>query len=200
MFTGIVQEIGLVSHKEETDAGITLEINTSSRFLKDLNIGASIAVNGVCLTVINFSKNKVSFDVIPETLRVTNLKFISKGSEVNLERSLKFGDEVGGHILSGHVSCTGYSNLIYKEEEVELLIECPEAWVKYIFLKGYVAINGASLTVAKKTDNSFSVFLIPETLNATNLSKISDKDLLNVEVDQTTYAAVKALEFRNEEN
>lgn len=196
MFTGIVQEIGLVSKKTETSSGITLEVKATPKFLKNLTVGASIAVNGVCLTVTNFSKDNISFDVIPETLRVTNLNYISEGSKVNLERSLKFGDEVGGHILSGHVSCTGISNLVYAEEEVELIIECPTEWIKYIFHKGYVAVNGASLTVAKVTDNSFSVFLIPETLNATNLSKISDKDLLNIEIDQTTYAAVKALESR----
>ena len=196
MFTGIVQEIGLVSQKTETGSGITLEITSTPKFLKDLNIGASIAVNGVCLTVTNFSKDNIFFDVIPETLRVTNLNLVSEGTKVNLERSLKFGDEVGGHILSGHISCTGVSNLVYAEEEVELVIECPSEWIKYIFHKGYVAVNGASLTVAKVTDSSFSVFLIPETLNATNLSKVSDKDLLNIEIDQTTYAAVKALESR----
>ena len=112
MFTGIVQEIGIISKKEETDSGISLEINTSEIFLEKLEIGASIAVNGVCLTVIKFSKANVMFDVIPETLRVTNLNNLSKDSKVNLERSLKFGDEVGGHVLSGHVSCTASSNLL----------------------------------------------------------------------------------------
>ena len=194
MFTGIVQDSGRISCKEETDSGIFLEVKTKSGFLKDLSIGASIAVNGVCLTVVKFTEGSVSFDVIPETLRVTNLEFVSEGSEVNLERSLKFGDEVGGHILSGHISCKASSRLVKSKEEIELVVECPEEWNKYILLKGYIAINGASLTIAKKTTNSFSVFLIPETLDATNLSQVSNGDLLNIEIDQSTYATINAAE------
>ena len=170
------------------------KVKTQSGFLKDLSIGASIAVNGVCLTVVKFTEGSVSFDVIPETLRVTNLEFVSEGSEVNLERSLKFGDEVGGHILSGHISCKASSRLVKSKEEIELVVECPEEWNKYILLKGYIAINGASLTIAKKTTNSFSVFLIPETLDATNLSQVSNGDLLNIEIDQSTYATINAAE------
>ena len=194
MFTGIVQDIGLISCKKETGSGIFLEVKTQPGLLKDLKIGASIAVNGVCLTVVKFTEDHVSFDVIPETLRVTNLEFVSEGSEVNLERSLKFGDEVGGHILSGHISCKASSRLVKSQEETELVVECPEEWNKYILLKGYIAINGASLTIAKKTTNSFSVFLIPETLDATNLSQVSNGDLLNIEIDQSTYATINAAE------
>lgn len=200
MFTGIVQEIGIISNKEETESGIRLEIKVSKNFLNNLEKGASIAVNGVCLTVIEFKNDIVSFDVIPETLRVTNIEFLSIDSKVNLERSLKFGDEVGGHILSGHISCRAPSTLISSDDEIELRIHCPKEWIHYIFHKGYVAINGASLTVANKTENSFSVYLIPETLDATNLSDIKEGDPLNIEVDQTTYAAVKAAEARFEEN
>ena len=200
MFTGIVQEIGIISNKEETESGIRLEVKVSKNFLNNLEKGASIAVNGVCLTVIEFKNDIVSFDVIPETLRVTNIEFLSIDSKVNLERSLKFGDEVGGHILSGHISCRAPSKLIRSDDEIELRIHCPKDWIHYIFHKGYVAINGASLTVANKTENSFSVYLIPETLDATNLSDIKDGDPLNIEVDQTTYAAVKAAEARFEEN
>ena len=199
MFTGIVQELGTVTDKEETKAGVRLIVRAAEPFLKDLEIGASISVNGVCLTVVEFTKETISFDVIPETLRITNLEFISVDSQVNLERSLKFGDEVGGHILSGHISCRAPSRLIRKIDEVELVVECPKEWSSYILHKGYVAINGASLTVAKKQECSFSVYLIPETLNATNLSKISDGDLLNIEIDQATYAAIKAAEERLKE-
>ena len=200
MFTGIVQEIGIISNKEETESGIRLEVKVSKTFLNKLEKGASISVNGVCLTVIEFKNDIVSFDVIPETLRVTNIEFLSVDSKVNLERSLKFGDEVGGHILSGHISCRAPSKLISSDDEIELKVECPKEWINYIFHKGYIALNGASLTVANKTEDSFSVYLIPETLNATNLSDIKDGDSLNIEVDQTTYAAVKAAEARLEEN
>ncbi len=199
MFTGIVQELGIVTGKEETGAGARLKVQAVESFLTNLEIGASVSVNGVCLTAIEFTKDTISFDVIPETLRVTNLELISVNSQVNLERSLKFGDEVGGHILSGHISCRAPSRLIKADDEIELLIECPKEWIDYVFHKGYVAINGASLTVANKEEDHFSVFLIPETLNATNLSKIIDGDLLNIEVDQTAYAAVKAAEARLEE-
>ena len=200
MFTGIVQEIGIISHKEETESGIRLEVKVPKTFLNKLEKGASVSVNGVCLTVIEFKNDSVSFDVIPETLRVTNIEFLSIDSKVNLERSLKFGDEVGGHILSGHISCRAPSKLISLDDEVELIVQCPKKWIHYIFHKGYIAINGASLTVANKTEDTFSVYLIPETLNATNLSDIKDGDSLNIEVDQTTYAAVKAAEARLEEN
>ena len=196
MFTGIVQKIGSVEVKELTDAGISLKVQVDKAFLEGIEVGASIAVNGVCLTVVTFDESSVSFDVIPETLRVTNLEEVSVN--VNLERSLKFGDEVGGHILSGHISCKAPGELVKTESETELVIKCPKEWINYILLKGYVSINGASLTVAKKSDESFSVFLIPETLNATNLSEVESGDLLNIEIDQATYAAVKAAESRIE--
>ena len=131
------------------------------------------------------------FDVIKETLRITNLDDIQVGNMVNLERSLRYGDEVGGHILSGHVSCKAKSRLLQNDGEIELRIECPKEWLDFILLKGYVAINGASLTVAKKEKNSFSVFLIPETLSATNLSELAEGSFLNIEVDQSTYSSVK---------
>ena len=131
------------------------------------------------------------FDVIKETLRITNLDDIQVGNMVNLERSLRYGDEVGGHILSGHVSCKAKSRLLQNDGEIELRIECPKEWLDFILLKGYVAINGASLTVAKKEKNSFSVFLIPETLSATNLSELVEDSFLNIEVDQSTYSSVK---------
>ncbi len=196
MFTGIVQELGSVTQKKETEAGIRLVVHVVESFLEDLEVGASVSVNGVCLTVVEFTKTTISFDVIPETLRVTNLEFISEDSQVNLERSLKFGDEVGGHILSGHISCRAPSRLIRTDSEIELIVECSKEWSSYVLHKGYVAINGASLTVADTKEDSFSVFLIPETLNSTNLSKIVDGDLLNIEIDQTTYAALKATEER----
>ena len=193
MFTGIVQEIGEIKECDETASGKNIHIGTTSSFTKNLQDGASVSVNGVCLTVVSSSNTNMVFDVIKETLRVTNLYDIKVGSAVNLERSLKFGDEVGGHILSGHVSCKGKSKLIQNDGESELRIECPQEWLDFVFLKGYVAINGASLTVAKKEESSFSVYLIPETLEATNLSEITEESFLNIEVDQSTYASMKGM-------
>ena len=198
MFTGIIESLGKITNVK-ADRG-NIDFTIESEISKELKIDQSVSHNGVCLTVIEFKNDIVSFDVIPETLRVTNIEFLSVDSKVNLERSLKFGDEVGGHILSGHISCRAPSKLISSDDEIELRVKCPKEWINYIFHKGYIALNGASLTVANKTEDTFSVYLIPETLNATNLSDIKDGDSLNIEVDQTTYAAVKAAEARLEEN
>ena len=191
MFTGIVQEIGEIKECNKTSSGKTIEVLATNSFTENLKRGASVSINGVCLTAVSTSNGTMVFDVIKETLRITNLDDIQVGSMVNLERSLRYGDEVGGHILSGHVSCKAKSRLIQNEGEIELRIECPEEWLDFILLKGYVAINGASLTVAKKEKDSFSVFLIPETLSATNLSELVKVSFLNIEVDQSTYSSVK---------
>ena len=191
MFTGIVQEIGEIKECNKTSSGKTIEVLATNSFTENLKRGASVSINGVCLTAVSTSNGCMIFDVIKETLRITNLDDIQVGSMVNLERSLRYGDEVGGHILSGHVSCKAKSRLIQNEGEIELRIECPEEWLDFILLKGYVAINGASLTVAKKEKESFSVFLIPETLSATNLSELVEDSFLNIEVDQSTYSSVK---------
>jgi len=191
MFTGIVQEIGEIKECNKSSSGKTIEVLATNPFTENLKKGASVSVNGVCLTAVSSSNSTMVFDVIKETLRITNLDDIQVGSMVNLERSLRYGDEVGGHILSGHVSCKAKSRLIQSDGEIELRIECPKEWLDFILLKGYVAINGASLTVAKKEKNSFSVFLIPETLSATNLSELVEDSFLNIEVDQSTYSSVK---------
>ena len=192
MFTGIVQEIGEIKECNKTSSGKTIEVLATNPFTENLKKGASVSVNGVCLTAVSSSNGTMVFDVIQETLRITNLDDIQVGSMVNLERSLKYGDEVGGHILSGHVSYKAQSRLIRNDGEIELRIECLKEWLDFVFLKGYVAINGASLTVAKKEKGSFSVFLIPETLNATNLSESFENSFLNIELDQSTYSSAKA--------
>ena len=191
MFTGIVQEIGEIKECNKTSSGKTIEVLATNSFTENLKKGASVSVNGVCLTAVSSSNGCMIFDVIKETLRITNLDDIQVGNMVNLERSLRYGDEVGGHILSGHVSCKAKSRLLQNDGEIELRIECPKEWLNFILLKGYVAINGASLTVAKKEKNSFSVFLIPETLSATNLSDLVEDSFLYIEVDQSTYSSVK---------
>ena len=196
MFTGIVQELGIVNSVLETESGFSLEVKVQKGFSAGLLRGASIAVNGCCLTVTEFDDDYIFFDVIKETMRITNLDSLELRDQINLERSLKFGDEVGGHILSGHVSCTGEAILENQGGETELIIICPSEWRKYIILKGYVAVNGASLTVAKVSKEGFSIFLIPETLSSTNLSLIQKRSLVNIEIDQTTIAAFKAAETR----
>tara|TARA_B100001123_G_scaffold82851_1_gene94488 strand:+ start:4130 stop:4708 length:579 start_codon:yes stop_codon:yes gene_type:complete len=191
MFTGIVEAKGLISKKITSEEGERLQIKVPKGFNKDLKEGASIAVNGVCLTVTEYSNNQISFDVIKETLRVTNLGDLNQNSEVNMERSLKFGDEVGGHLLSGHISCTCRASLIESEGEIEILVDKPDYWREYIHPKGYVALNGVSLTVGKVNNESFSVFLIPETIRSTNLLSVEDGAKLNLEIDQGIMTSYK---------
>ena len=189
MFTGIVEAKGLISKKIPSMEGQRLQIEVPEGFNKDLKEGASVAVNGVCLTVTEYSNDQISFDVIKETLRVTNLGDLNKNSEVNIERSLKFGDEVGGHLLSGHISCACKASLSNTEDEVEILVDKPENWGQYIYPKGYIALNGVSLTVGKVSDKSFSVYLIPETIRSTNLLTVEDGARLNLEIDQGVMAS-----------
>ena len=189
MFTGIVEAKGLISKKIPSTEGQRLQIEVPEGFNKDLKEGASVAVNGVCLTVTEYSNDQISFDVIKETLRVTNLGDLNNNSEVNIERSLKFGDEVGGHLLSGHISCACKASLSNTEDEVEILVDKPESWGQYIYPKGYIALNGVSLTVGKVSDESFSVYLIPETIRSTNLLTVEDGARLNLEIDQGIMAS-----------
>ena len=197
MYTGIVQELATVISVTKTESGIALSVASKKSFQEGLLKGASVSVNGCCLTVTTFNGKEMLFDVIPQTLRVTNLGGLKKDDKVNLERSLKFGDEVGGHILSGHVSCSADAELIEENGEKELRLYCPKEWNKYIVEKGYVAINGASLTIAKVEGDFFSVFLIPETLEVTNLSLVRNRTRLNIEIDQAAITAHKLIESKN---
>ena len=122
MFTGIVQEIGEIKECNKTSSGKTIEVLAHNSFTENLKKGASVSVNGVCLTVVSSSNGYMIFDVIKETLRITNLDDIQVGNMVNLERSLRYGDEVGGHILSGHVSCKAKSRLLQKENLMEKIL------------------------------------------------------------------------------
>tara|TARA_Y100001970_G_scaffold288855_1_gene417337 strand:- start:19301 stop:19885 length:585 start_codon:yes stop_codon:yes gene_type:complete len=183
MFTGIVQEKGVVKELHLAEQGIRIDLNTSSRFTSNIESGASVAVNGVCLTVTSFTNSSLSFDVIKETLRVTNLSDISEGSEVNLERSLKFGDELGGHILSGHVNCKCKAVIKKRDGQTELIVDISSELAKKITPKGYIALNGVSLTVGEVSDNCFSVFLIPETTKRTNLLSVLKGSELNLELE-----------------
>ena len=201
MFTGIVETVGTIEKLEQQDDIWILEIAVDADFSNDLKQGASVSVNGICLTFIDTPSNLLRFDVVKETYDRTNLAFLKRGNLVNLERSLSFGDEIGGHLVSGHIHCVGkVVKQQCKNNSTDLLIALENIDTSYLFEKGYIAINGCSLTLGEIEGSSFYLHLIPETLNATNLSDIKDGDSLNIEVDQTTYAAVKASEARFEEN
>lgn len=205
MFTGIVQSQAKVSsiNTENNLCRLVLDVETS--MLNQLETGASIAINGVCLTVVQFSncadndvknsQENIAFDVMEETLRVTNLADLHVGSMVNLERSLKFGDELGGHIVSGHVH--HQAELTGREQTPTnccLTFTCQPSWMKYILAKGFISINGISLTVGEVGEDFFNVYLIPETLARTNLGTLSVEQMVNLEFDQQTMTIVTTIE------
>lgn len=200
MFTGIVQSLSSVKSVYHHNDLTQLTINVEPKYLENLSIGASVAINGVCLTVVEFSlqENFIRFDVIDETLRLTNLAKLKVGSCINLERSLKFGDEVGGHMVSGHIHCQATLIKILKtNENCALEFKCDAKWSKYIMHKGFIGLNGASLTLGEVTNSTFWVHLIPETLSLTNLGVIEKGDTVNIELDQNTMTIVNTIERMN---
>lgn len=200
MFTGIVQSLSEVKSVHRHNDLTQLIISVEPKYLENLATGASVAINGVCLTVVEFSHEEqfIRFDVIDETLRLTNLALLKTGSAVNLERSLKFGDEVGGHIVSGHIHCQAtLINSIKTNENCALEFQCDIKWAKYIMHKGFIGINGASLTLGNVTDSTFWVHLIPETLSLTNLGTVDKGDTVNIELDQNTMTIVNTIERMN---
>lgn len=192
MFTGIAHGKYRTNVSKQSDGVLKLTIDLDS-YGEDLKIGASVAINGVCLTVVSISDGVASFEVGTETARISNLGELSDGSYVNVERSFRVGDEVGGHILSGHVAdvVTVESNVIRKSEST-LEFRIPATWRQYVMPKGFVALNGCSLTVAELDRESgiASINLIPETLRRTTFDEVSKGDRLNLEVDSQTQAVV----------
>ena len=193
MFTGIVQGRGEIVSIESGNEITTLRIRVPST--EGLAIGASISIDGVCLTATEFAEGIVSFDVIPETLEKTTLGELEVGGLVNVERSLRYGDEVGGHLLSGHIIGRG---IISKADAVgdgaQYTILSPPDVRKYIVSKGYVGIDGISLTIGDVHDDAFDLHLIPETLRLTTLGEKQVGDAVNLEIDSTTMMIVETVE------
>lgn len=196
MFTGIVQGTAQIQSIVEKANFRTHTVKMPQELLSDLEIGASVANNGVCLTVVKIDNDSVSFDLMTETLRITNLGGLKAGDFVNIERAMKFGAEVGGHILSGHVYCTAkVVQRIPSENNLRIWFELPTKEVmKYILTKGFIAIDGISLTVADVKENRFCVNLIPETVRRTLIGKRDVGDLVNIEIDPQTQAIVDTVE------
>ena len=191
MFSGIVSHKSKVLKVEHFSDFVRIHISTPKNFNKGLKKGASISVNGVCLPAKDNGSKNLKFDVIEETLLKTNLKYILKGDIVNLERSIKASSEIGGHLMSGHIHFTGEIKKIFlKENTKDMRISISKKYSDYILEKGYIGINGCSLTIGKVFKNYFNIHLIPETLKVTNLNKLEQKDLVNIEIDQTTIAIV----------
>ncbi|QOF68802.1 riboflavin synthase subunit alpha [Actinobacillus sp. GY-402] len=196
MFTGIVQGTAQIQSIVEKANFRTHTVKMPQELLADLEIGASVANNGVCLTVTKIDGDLVSFDLMTETLHITNLGGLKTGDRVNIERAMKFGAEVGGHILSGHVYCAAkVVQRIPSENNLQIWFELPTPDVmKYILTKGFIAVDGISLTVSEVKENRFSVNLIPETVHRTLIAKREVGDLVNIEIDPQTQAIVDTVE------
>ena len=194
MFTGIVSGQGYI-HKVKNNVNYTsITIKAPAGFSKNLKRGASVAVNGVCLTVKKGATDLLEFDVITETLEKTNFKLLSKGNKVNLERSMKADTEIGGHLVSGHIHGVGIIKSINDRGQTkDLRIQPPASLMEYLFYKGYVGLNGCSLTIGKVFKSSFNIHLIPETIKVTNFQKMKKGDLINIEIDQTTINTVETI-------
>ena len=183
MFSGIVEEKGRVRKIVKTSRGRRLSVE-SKLTSKDAKIGDSISVSGICLTVVEVKDRDLTFDVMEETFYGTNLKDISAGSLVNLERSLKAGDRISGHFVTGHIDYVGkICRLTKQPKNYTMEIEIPDEKMAYVAEKGSIAIDGVSLTIGEVKSNRVKVFLIPLTLEATNLGSKRTGDPINIEFD-----------------
>ncbi|MBS0898659.1 riboflavin synthase subunit alpha [Pantoea dispersa] len=196
MFTGIVQGTAEIVAIEEKELFRTHTVRLPAELLPGLALGASVAHNGCCLTVTAIDGDCVSFDLIKETLRITNLGELQVGDIVNIERAAKFSDEIGGHLMSGHIMTTAeICKIIQSENNREVWFKLQDAeQIKYILHKGFVGIDGISLTVGDVTKSKFCVHLIPETLERTTLGAKKLGHRVNIEIDPHTQAIVDTVE------
>ena len=194
MFTGIIKAIGKIISLDNKQGDLSISIKTNLN-LADISEGDSISCDGICLTAITLTENTFNVELSKETLSVTTSMPWQKGKKINIEQSLLLGDQIGGHLVSGHVDCLG----VLKNKEVikgstKLDFEIPGEFNKYISKKGSVAINGVSLTINKTNKNLFSVNIISHTLKNTTLGLLKLKDNVNIEIDTIARYAVNAAE------
>ena len=184
MFTGIVEEVGQIISLEEKKNAWELRIANPFSSADGLEQGASISVNGCCLTLCEQATEVAIFELLEETLQKTNLNGLAKGSMVNLERALPANGRLGGHFVSGHVDACGKIQIFEEQgKNLYLQVEIPESKSRYLVDKGSIAVNGCSLTVCDVLDQSFAVWLIPHTLAKTNLASLKAGEFLNLEFD-----------------
>ncbi|KAG2495156.1 hypothetical protein HYH03_006764 [Edaphochlamys debaryana] len=196
MFTGIVQGTASIATVERQDQFSALNIHFPPGKVDGVKIGASVAINGTCLTVTRIDGDVLSFDVMMETLRATNLGGLQAGSVVNFERSARVGDEIGGHNVSGHVHCTAtIANVEQTPNNRRITFQLSNpAFMKYVLPKGYIAVDGCSLTIGEVWEDKFSVYLIPETIRVTVFGVKSIGDSVNIEIETQTQAIVDTTE------
>jgi riboflavin synthase len=196
MFTGIVKGCATVRSIERKPGLYTLTLDFPPDFDAGLEIGASVAVDGVCLTVTSHSPDRAVFDVMQESLARTTLIDLVDGAQVNVERAARDGAEIGGHPLSGHVDCTAeIVGIATPENNKVLTFRMPAEWSRYVFAKGYVAINGTSLTVSNtnRAQHTFEVWFIPETLRATTFDDKQVGQKVNIEIERATQVTVDTI-------
>ncbi|GAC1451355.1 MAG: riboflavin synthase [Vulcanimicrobiaceae bacterium] len=198
MFSGLIAHLGRVAALDVLPGGgARLQIAASAAVAEGVDAKDSIAVNGVCLTVVAYDPDKLTFDVVPETLARSTLGRLRPGDTVNIELSLRLGDRLGGHLVYGHVDCA--ASIIAKESEGQghrLAIARPPMLARYIVEKGYVAVDGVSVTVAAASNDRFEIALVPETSARTTLGAKTAGDRVNLEIDPIARYALSA-ELRN---
>ena len=179
MFTGIIEELGEIQTISQKKVTVLAE-----KVLNDTKLGDSIAVNGVCLTVTRVNSDSFDADISPETMKVTALSYLEKGSLVNLERAVQVGSRLGGHIVSGHTDSVAVCKYIKKIDDFyNISIEIQQELIKYVVKKGSITVDGISLTVANVQDNIVLVAVIPHTFENTNLKTLKIGDFVNIEMD-----------------
>lgn len=195
MFTGIVQGIGEVVAIDRRDGLHHITVAFPDGLEQGVELGASVAHNGCCLTVVEVKGNRVGFDAMIQTLSLTNLGELEVGSRVNLERAARIGDEIGGHLTSGHIAGTvTLKEIVERPNNRRLWFALPPEFAPYVLDKGFISIDGASLTISEVDNDRFSVDLIPETLARTTLSTRVPGDRVNLELDPQTQAIVATVE------
>ena len=200
MFTGIVEEVGIIKKITDKTSGVQIDIS-ANKIMEDIDIGDSIAVNGVCLTVIKHLKNSFSLDLVSETLQKSNLGDLQIGNTVNLERALRANGRFGGHIVQGHVETLGV--ILEKQDQDDgalLSIGLDPEWMRFCIAKGSIAIDGISLTIAKIEANIIQIALIPHTLENTTLGNKGKSDTLNIETDIIGKYVTNLLSFEDEDS
>lgn len=197
MFTGITQGLCTVSAIQQHPEYLQYTLTFPPTLAHGLAIGQSVAVEGVCQTVMQLDGQQVSFQAIAETLCCTTLNDLQLGQSVSIERSARLGDEVGGHEVSGHVTGTAtIIDITAQSQTRTLTLQCPADWMKYLFPKGFIAVDGSSLTLMHidQTNHTFTVSLIPETLRVTRFAQKNCLDRVNVELDARTISIVDTVE------
>lgn len=198
MFTGLIEEVGIVSMKQVNAEGVLFHI-FSTQIIDDLKVNDSVSINGVCLTVTNIYQDVFTVQAVHMTLEKSSLKLLSLSDKVNLERALRLNDRMGGHFVQGHVNSTGvFTRLENKGNNYLLWIKIPSSQFKYIVEEGSIALDGVSLTVARIDGDEIVCSIIPHTWSKTNLSHKKIGDLINVEVDMLAKYVENILLFKRE--